>query len=58
MVGPFSYPIAGKHQPRCNYSPMRRAQKVMARFLVLIGFMARGLDRGVHLISLVSNSSP
>ena len=47
-----------KHQPRCNYSPMHRAQKVMARFLVLIGFMARGLDRGVHLISLVSNSFP
>ena len=43
MVGPFSYQIAGKHQPRCNYSPMQRARKVMARFLVLIGFMARGL---------------
>ena len=40
MVGPFSYPIAGKHQPRCNYSPMQRAQKIMARFLVFIGFMA------------------
>ena len=31
-------------------------RRVMARFLVLIGFMARGLDRGVPLVSLVSHS--
>ena len=58
MVGPFSYPIAGKHQPRCNYSPMQRAQKVMARFLVLTGFIARGLDRNHTGCRPISHSGP
>ena len=42
--------------PSCNSTPMWQSRKVMARFLVLVGFMARGLDRGVPFMSLVSNS--
>ena len=34
---------------------MPQGRRVMARFLVRLGFM-RGLDRGVPLMSLVSNS--
>ena len=56
MVGLFSHPIVGKFPPPYNTTPMRQGRRVMAQFLVLIGFMARGLDRGIPLMSLVSNS--
>jgi len=50
MVGLFSYPIVGKRPPPYNCTPMLQDRRVMARFLVLIGFMARGLDRGIPLM--------
>lgn len=55
MLGLFSYPIVGKLPPPYNSTLMPQGQRVMARYLASIGFMARGLDCGVPLMSLVSN---
>ena len=52
----FSYPIVGELPPPYNCTSMLHGRRVMARFLVLIGFMARGLDHGIPLMSLLSNS--
>ena len=54
----FSYPIVGKLSPTFNSTLMRRGRRVMVWFLVLIGFMTHGLDRGIASMLFVSNSFP